>query len=108
MFLEGADGRAEHGSDKEGGSEHSTGGAAGKGERGGDDLEDCQKDEDLEGELGVHRLVDGLVARTHYLRKTEVADAADEEACESGLEQRPRGLGAEAWAEIAEGFSEGE
>ncbi len=57
----------------------------------------------------MHGLVDGLVAGSHDLREAEVADAADEEAGECGMEHLgPSGLAAKARAEVAEGLGEDE
>jgi len=57
----------------------------------------------------VHGLVDGLVACAHDLCESEVADAANQQAGDCGLDElRPLRLATELRAKIAEGLREQE
>src|SRR5438270_708347 len=102
-----SDRASEHGSDKEGGREHASRGAADEGEGGGDDFQEGEECEKFPGELAVHGLVDVLVAGAHHLRSSEKADDADEESGGGRLEVlRPAGQGFQARADVADKLGE--
>src|SRR5207302_7655778 len=71
------------------------------------DLEHREQQQQLPTKLPVHRLVHDIVARTHYLRKPEIADAADDQARNGGLDQlQHRWLSAKKRTKPADCFGE--
>ena len=79
------------------------GSAAGERERGGEELEEDERQQDLPDELAVHGLIDDVVAGTHDLGEAEEADGSDHEAGDGGLEEKgPAGQRAQARTKIAE------